>query len=405
MAHRTILVVSHVAPWPAAHGNEIRLQRLILWLRSQHHRIVLILTQPHFDADQLSLIRSHVDRLEVASPRHPLLCFRSRVGRIRDFLRHALPLRHRSAPARTGAMHDLAEQLCPSYATTLVQRVAEQEPIHLGLAYYAFTIQAFAGLPSAFPLLCDSIEVFSMPRYSESGALIEPVLSFSADEERAFLQQCDVVIGIQADESSYLRRLLPDRVVVTVGIDSDLPLSFTPPSRVSETIGIIGSDNLANREGLALFLDQSWPLIHSQYPQARLRIAGKLGLALRDQDHSGLPDGVTTLGWIPDLSHFYRDLRLVVNPVVRGTGLKIKSVEALAHARPLVAYPVGLEGISCSSDLPWIEVVDSHAMAMACLSLLQDPARCDAMAEAAQSYAQQSLAAEHVYAPLAAFLS
>jgi glycosyltransferase involved in cell wall biosynthesis len=302
-------------------------------------------------------------------------------------------------------MHDLAEQLCPSYATTLVQRVAEQEPIHLGLAYYAFTIQAFAGLPSAFPLLCDSIEVFSMPRYSESGALIEPVLSFSADEERAFLQQCDVVIGIQADESSYLRRLLPDRVVVTVGIDSDLPLSFTPPSRVSETIGIIGSDNLANREGLALFLDQSWPLIHSQYPQARLRIAGKLGLALRDQDHSGLPDGVTTLGWIPDLSHFYRDLRLVVNPVVRGTGLKIKSVEALAHARPLVAYPVGLEGISCSSDLPWIEVVDSHAMAMACLSLLQDPARCDAMAEAAQSYAQQSLAAEHVYAPLAAFLS
>ena len=404
MPHYTILIVSHVAPWPATHGNEIRLQRLILWLRSRHHRIVLILTQPHFDADQLSLIRSHVNRLEIASPRHPLLCFRSRVGRFRDFLRLALPLRLRSAPAGTGAMHDLADKLCPGFVTTLVQRVAEQEPIHLGLAYYAFTIQAFSGLPSAIQLLCDSIEVFSMPRYAESGALIEPVLSFSPDEERAFLQRCDVVLGIQSEETSYLRVLLPGHEVVTVGIDSDLPNSFLLPSHVPEIIGIIGSDNFANREGLALFLAQSWPLIHSQCPQARLCIAGKLGLALSARDQPALPDGVTTLGWIPDLSDFYRDLRLVVNPVVRGTGLKIKSVEALAHGRPLVAYPVGLEGIYCSTHLHWIEVPDAQAMALACLALLQDPARCDAMAQAARSYAQQSLGAEHVYAPLAAFL-
>jgi glycosyltransferase involved in cell wall biosynthesis len=401
----SILIVSHVAPWPATHGNEIRLQRLILWLRSRQHRIVLILTQPHFDPAQLSLIRSKVDRLEVASFRHPLLCFRSRFGRFRDFLRQALPLRLRSSPAGVGAMHDLADQLCPGYVTTLVQRVAEQESIGLGLAYYAFTIKAFAGLPSAIQLLCDTNEVFSMPRYADSGDLIEPFLSFSPDEERAFLQRCDVVMGIQPEESSYLRELLPGRDVVTVGIDYDLPHPFLLPSHFPETIGIIGSDNLANREGLALFLAQSWPLIHSQCPQARLCIAGKLGFALSDQDQSALPPGVTTLGWIPDLNHFYCDLRLVVNPVVRGTGLKIKSVEALAHGRPLVAYPVGLEGISCSSDLPWIEVVDSQSMAVACLALLQDPARCDAMAEAARSYAQQSLGADHVYAPLAPFLS
>jgi len=145
-------------------------------------------------------------------------------------------------------------------------------------------------------------------------------------------------------------------------------------------------------------------MIHAQCPESRLCIAGKLGLTLRDNDQHALPDGVTTLGWIPDLSHFYRDLRLVVNPVVRGTGLKIKSVEALAHGRPLVAYPVGLEGITSSSELPWIEVADSTAMSVACIALLQDPARCDAMAEAARSYAQQSLGADHVYGPLVAFL-
>ena len=219
------------------------------------------------------------------------------------------------------------------------------------------------------------------------------------------LLQSDVVLGIQSNESEYLEGLLSGKRIATVGIDADLPLDPGLPSKASETIGIIGSDNPANREGLDLFLEHSWPAIYAQRPQARLCIAGKLGIALQTQLLDSFPEGVATLGWIPDLALFYRDLRLVVNPVVRGTGLKIKSVEALAYGRPLVAYPVGLEGISCSSDLPWIEVPDSHAMALACLALLRDPERCDAMAKAARSYAHQSLGAEHVYAPLAPFLS
>jgi glycosyltransferase involved in cell wall biosynthesis len=191
----------------------------------------------------------------------------------------------------------------------------------------------------------------------------------------------------------------------TVGIDADLPQDPGLPSMASESIGIIGSDNPANCEGLDLFLVHSWPVIRAHRPEARLCIAGKLGIALQAQLSDGFPEGVTTLGWIPDLSHFYRDLRLVVNPVVRGTGLKIKSVEALAHARPLVAYPVGIEGIDCSvHPLPFCVVTDPQLMADACIQLLSDPGRCDAMAESAMQYALDHLSSAAVYAPLAKLL-
>ena len=310
----------------------------------------------------------------------------------------------RPAPAKPGAMQKFADEICPPYVNTLVRRLAEQESIDVFLAYYPFTIQAFVDLPVATPLICDSNEVFSMDRFDENGSLIMPVLSFAAHEEKAMLLQSDVILGIQPNESEYLAELLPGKRIVTVGIDADLPQEPGVPSKASESIGIIGSDNPANCEGLDLFLEHCWPIIRVRQPHARLCIAGKLGIALQNKLAGNLPDGVDTLGWIPDLALFYHDLRVIVNPVVRGTGLKIKSVEAMAHARPLVAYPVGLEGMAWSSALPWIEVADPQAMAAACIALLSDPVRCDVMSESAKQYATQTLGDEYVYAPLAELL-
>jgi hypothetical protein len=301
-------------------------------------------------------------------------------------------------------MQQFANEICPPYVNALVRRLAEQESIDIFLAYYTFTIHAFAGLPFSTALICDTIEIFSMDRLDGSGNLIKPVLSFIAHEEKDMLLQSDVILGIQANESDYLAGLLPGKRIATVGIDADLPLDPGLPSKASETIGIIGSDNPANCEGLDLFLEHCWPAIRALRPQARLCIAGKLGIALQANFSDRLPEGVSTLGWIPDLALFYRELRVIVNPVVRGTGLKIKSVEAMAHARPLVAYPVGLEGMACTSDLPWIEVDDPQAMASACIALLSDPGRCDVMGESAIQYANQTLGDEHVYTPLANLL-
>jgi glycosyltransferase involved in cell wall biosynthesis len=345
-----------------------------------------------------------VDRLEIASPQHPLLHSQSRKQKLRFLLRQLFGNARRPAPTNSGAMQKFAKDICPPYVNALVHRLSEQESIDVFLAYYAFTIRGFSGLPVATPLICDSIEVFSMDRFDEFGTLITPILSFTAHEEKIMLLQSDVILGIQDHESEYLAKLLPGKHVATVGIDADLPLDPGLPSKAPEIIGIIGSDNPANLEGLDLFLDQCWPAIRAQRPEARLCIAGKLGIALQNKFSDGVPDGIDTLGWISDLASFYRDLRLIVNPVVRGTGLKIKSVEAMAHARPLVAYPVGLEGMAWSSGLPWIEVPDPQAMASACIELLMDPCRCDVMGESARHYAVDRLGDEHVYAPLAELL-
>ncbi len=102
----------------------------------------------------------------------------------------------------------------------------------------------------------------------------------------------------------------------------------------------VGSGNPMNVHGLREFLKFAWPSIREQIPDAVLRVAGAVGEAL---DHC--PPGVEVLGRVADLDGFYRTARVVINPALAGTGVKIKTVEALSHLRPVVTWPTGVEGL------------------------------------------------------------
>jgi hypothetical protein len=55
--------------------------------------------------------------------------------------------------------------------------------------------------------------------------------------------------------------------------------------------------------------------------------------------------GVYVAGAVEDVTPFYREASLVINPVVAGTGAKIKTIEALCHLRPIVTWPAGIDGL------------------------------------------------------------
>jgi glycosyltransferase involved in cell wall biosynthesis len=87
---------------------------------------------------------------------------------------------------------------------------------------------------------------------------------------------------------------------------------------------------------------------------------GSVGEGLRFDE-----PGVKNLGRIDDLKSAYRAARLVINPAVAGTGLKIKTLEALAHLRPVVVWPSGVDGVPtdlrdlCECVTDWFEFTRS----------------------------------------------
>jgi len=179
-------------------------------------------------------------------------------------------------------------------------------------------------------------------------------LHVDAREEAERLRDADLIIAIQENERRELEQLVPGKRVVTAGVDFDVVEDAGRPS--GRRVLYVASDNPMNRKALADFLRFAWPHVRRTVADAELLVAGKVSRTL-DAD---VP-GVIRLGTVDDLQPLYAQCRAVINPAVAGTGLKIKTLEALGYLRPIVTWPSGTDGFApelarfCVSVQDWYE--------------------------------------------------
>jgi glycosyltransferase involved in cell wall biosynthesis len=135
-----------------------------------------------------------------------------------------------------------------------------------------------------------------------------------------------------------------------------------------------------NDDGLRSFLTDVWPLVLAHRPDARLRVFGRepssalLALVTR------FADSVTLEGYVADLSEVLGAAAALVNPLRFGSGVKLKVIEALARALPVVSTTVGADGFATGMG-NGVPVADS-ATEFADVMLELTGQRCNAEASA-----------------------
>ena len=60
---------------------------------------------------------------------------------------------------------------------------------------------------------------------------------------------------------------------------------------------------------------------------------------------SSLNSNVVSPGWVSDTDEYFYASDLLVNPVIAGSGIKTKNLDALFHGIPVLTTKVGAEGI------------------------------------------------------------
>jgi glycosyltransferase involved in cell wall biosynthesis len=162
-------------------------------------------------------------------------------------------------------------------------------------------------------------------------------VSLSARDEKRALDRADVVIAIQSQEAERLRSVTRSRVV-TVG---HLLTGLKAPCNgaTGHDMLFVGSAWVPNVDGMRWFIREVLPKVRRQVPSARLLVAGHICRELP------AADGCVKLWFVDDLEQAYRQAAVVVNPVGSGTGLPIKSIEALGFGRALVSCPSGARGL------------------------------------------------------------
>ncbi|RYF36473.1 MAG: glycosyltransferase [Comamonadaceae bacterium] len=360
---KRVLSVGHVMPWPPRAGNEYRIHQMITQLANEGRDVLLVVCPlPH----------------ELPSPRHvaeaaaiyPQLLVCGHDGVVRHNLPVGSPLLHKleglpvrdfasilgempEPESRSAQLLGLVRTFCPDPLIELMLSLESSFKPQVLLAEYVFMARPFSLMQKDLPKIIDTIDVFSTKAGKVERYGVTDGLAMTEAEESELAGRADVLIAIQPAEATDLARLAPARKVITVGVDF-LVRATAPAPEHAPVVLLVASSNPMNVKGLHDFLRFSWPFVRRQVPDAELRVVGDVGAAI-----DVVPQGVRILGRVENLDQAYADASVVINPTVAGTGLKIKTVEALCHLRPIVTFPAGIDGVGdaasafCSVATDW----------------------------------------------------
>lgn len=175
-----------------------------------------------------------------------------------------------------------------------------------------------------------------------------------AEEARGF-GRADLVLAIQDEERAAFESYSP-KPVLTLG---HIPAGNRPPlpPRAPDgrfVIGYLGSSNPMNTRALDRFL-AALDLPALAACGAEIRIAGSAALHLEPTP------GLALIGPVQDPDELYAAVDLVVNPHEGGTGLKIKTVEALSRGLPVAGTAEAFAGLE--PEASWHAAADAASLA------------------------------------------
>lgn len=187
-------------------------------------------------------------------------------------------------------------------------------------------------------------DVFTYRNEKETGGYCW--MSFSEREEAKAIRRFDDILSIQDNESVYYSYLAPRKRIHTVY--SSFEFVDQPLTRNKNILFFSGSGAI-NIRAIKRFINEVMPLIIDKDPEIRLLIGGGICFVLKEEK---LPPYVELKGRFENPNDFYLLGDVAVNPVSEGTGLKIKTMEAIAYGKYTVVSPHSAEGVFRSQDIP-----------------------------------------------------
>ncbi|MBX3179371.1 MAG: glycosyltransferase [Candidatus Hydrogenedentes bacterium] len=267
------------------------------------------------------------------------------------------------------------------------------------IASYVWLAPALDRMPPGTLRLLDTIDIQHVREETAraaGGSL--PHARCARDDETREFGRADVLIAIQAEEAAQIRAMRPDREVLVAG-HALKPLPYKPSPAGSRELLYVGNRYDPNVIGLRTLLRDVWPAVRAACPDAALTVCGRVAETVRRA-----PEGVSLVGHTPDLNPYYARAAAVLNPVPYGTGLKIKTVEAMAHGRCVICTKAGAGGLGDPTELPIIVADPAADMAAAILGILRDTARRHDLEQRAAACARERFHPDAAYGALVARL-
>jgi len=144
---------------------------------------------------------------------------------------------------------------------------------------------------------------------------------------------------------------------------------------------IASMDWQPNQEAVDWFLNEVWPVVISKNKQAKIYLAGR---EMPDRYKELKMEGVHVVGEVAVAREFYASKKIMVVPLLSGSGMRIKIIEGMAVGKTIVSTSVGAEGIHVTHGKNILIADTAAVFASEILKVLGDDVFCTELSKNAQ---------------------
>jgi glycosyltransferase involved in cell wall biosynthesis len=168
------------------------------------------------------------------------------------------------------------------------------------------------------------------------------------NQELGIMAAVDCTLVVSEDERRILQTESPGLSVEVIPVVSEIFGSKVGFDERRDLVFIGGFEHRPNVDAVKFFVQEILPLILSHIPDIRFHVIG-----------SHPPSEITELasanivvhGFVPDLSEIMNHVRISVNPVRFGAGVKGKLVTSLSYGVPCIGTHIAVEGMQLEPGL------------------------------------------------------
>lgn len=342
----TLVVVAMETLWPANHGGRVDRWNRWLMMKRLGWRLVFVgwsADSSHEAADHRAAMAEIFDDTFYFANRPTV---RSLARRLMSLPRHSphMSARHVSGDARLAlvaalrAHHPDAVVMDGLYGSDL--GIALADDLEVPLFYRSHNIEH----------LYMRRQRHAARGWKRKAAMALASLHLERAEQRV-MTAADQVFDISVDDIAFWQARGIERLAWLPPLIAAAPATAVPApwgDRPYDAVYLGNLNTPNNVEGLAWFVERVLPVLRRERPGITVLIAGSR--PSREVEAMAAGDPALTLMPNPDDVAATRALgRVMINPVLQGSGVNLKSVEMLFTDSPVVTTAIGVQGLDVAT--------------------------------------------------------
>ncbi len=204
--------------------------------------------------------------------------------------------------------------------------------------------------------------------------------------ERRAVPKFDAVQVCTESNRRYLASFVGNGTPIVDGMRAGVDVSryeYVEDGREPDTLLFLGNfRHLPNQEALDFFVSRVWPEVRREHGKARLIVAG--AQAPPGFESRLNQPGIEFVGQVEEVRDVLSRYAVFVCPILSGSGVRVKLLEAFASGIPVVSTPIGAEGLA-EPGADFVELAaDARGFANRVRALLAEPQRAREIARRAR---------------------